>query len=43
MEMTITPQQRLSRMRKSFAKNKIVLTEDYKYFTAPDKPAKSAK
>jgi hypothetical protein len=38
-EMT-TPQQRLARMRKSFAKNKIILTEDYKYFTTPDKPTK---
>jgi hypothetical protein len=27
-------------MRKSFAKNKSVLTEDYKYFITPDKPAK---
>jgi len=35
-----TPQQRLLRMRKSFAKNKSVLTEDYKYFTTPDKPTK---
>jgi len=33
-----TPQQRMARMRKSFAKNKSVLTEDYKYFTTPDKP-----
>ena len=36
----ITPDQRLSRMRKSFEKNKSVLTEDYKYFITPDKPAK---
>ena len=35
-----TPQERLARMHKSFAKNKSVLTEDYKYFTTPDKPAK---
>jgi hypothetical protein len=35
-----TPQQRLARMRKSFEKDKSVLTEDYKYFTTPDKPAK---
>src|SRR5580704_5929240 len=35
-----TPQQRLARMRKSFEKNKSVLTEDYKYFTTPDAPAK---
>jgi hypothetical protein len=34
-EMT-TPQQRLARMRKSFAKNKSILTVDYKYFTTPD-------
>jgi hypothetical protein len=34
-----TPQQRLARMRKSFAKNKSVLSEDYKYFTTPDKSA----
>jgi hypothetical protein len=34
-----TPQQRLARMRKSFEKNKSVLTEDYKYFITPDKPA----
>jgi hypothetical protein len=31
-----TPQQRLDRMRKSFAKNKSVLAEDYKFFTTPD-------
>jgi ADP-dependent phosphofructokinase/glucokinase len=35
-----TPHERLSRMRKSFAKNKSVLTEDYKYFITPDKPVK---
>ncbi len=35
-----TPQQRLARMRKSFEKDKSVLTEDYKYFTTPDKAAK---
>jgi hypothetical protein len=34
-----TPHQRLDRMRKSFAKNKSVLTEDYKYFTTPDRAA----
>jgi hypothetical protein len=34
-----TPLQRLARMRKSFEKDKSVLTEDYKYFTTPDKPA----
>jgi hypothetical protein len=38
-EMT-TPHERLARMRKSFAKNKSVLTEDYKYFITPDKPDK---
>ncbi len=35
-----TPQQRLGRMRKSFAKNKSVLTEDYKYFITSDKASK---
>ncbi len=35
----ITPNQRLARMRKSFDKNKSVLTEDYKYFITPDAPA----
>jgi len=33
-----TPHQRLARMRKSFEKNKSILTEDYKYFTTPDTP-----
>jgi hypothetical protein len=36
----ITPNERLARMRKSFARDKSVLTEDYKYFTTPDKEAK---
>ena len=36
----ITPTERLDRMRKSFAKNKGILTEDYKYFITPDKPTK---
>ena len=31
-----TPHERLARMRKSFAKNKSVLTEDYNYFATPD-------
>jgi hypothetical protein len=35
-----TPQRRLARMRKSFEKDKSVLTEDYKYFITPDKPDK---
>jgi hypothetical protein len=35
----ITPQQRLIRMRKSFEKDKSVLTADYKYFTTSDVPA----
>jgi hypothetical protein len=35
-----TPQERLARMRKSFDRNKSVLTEDYKYFITPDKPVK---
>jgi hypothetical protein len=34
----MTPNQRLIRMHKSFAKNKSVLTEDYKYFITPDAP-----
>jgi hypothetical protein len=38
-----TPQERLARMRESFAKNKSVLIEDYKYFIAPDKPAKQPR
>jgi hypothetical protein len=37
-----TPHERLARMRKSFAKNKSVLTEDYKYFTTPDAQPKPA-
>ncbi len=35
--MVMTPNQRLDRMRKSFEKGKSVLTEDYKYFTTPNK------
>ena len=38
--MMTTPHQRLVRMRKSFERNKSVLTADYKYFTAPDAPVK---
>jgi hypothetical protein len=34
----MTPNQRLARMRKSFEKNKRILTEDYNYFTTPDVP-----
>jgi len=34
------PHERLVRMRKSFAKNKSMLAEDYKYFTTPDASAK---
>ena len=30
------PHQRLDRMRKSFERDRSVLTEDYKYFTTPD-------
>jgi hypothetical protein len=37
---TLSPQQRLARMRKSFEKDKSVLTEDYKYFIAPDATVK---
>ena len=32
----ITSHQRMIRVRKSFEKNKSVLTVDYKYFTTPD-------
>jgi hypothetical protein len=35
-----TPNERLVRMRKSFANDRSVLTEDYKYFTTPNKAAK---
>jgi hypothetical protein len=35
----MTPHDRLARMRKSFEKDKSVLTEDYKYFITPDAPA----
>jgi hypothetical protein len=38
-----TPQKRLASMHKSFAKNKSVLTEDYKYFITPDKAAKQPR
>jgi hypothetical protein len=38
-----TPYERLARMRKSFVKDRSVLTEDYKYFTTPDKTAQRAK
>jgi hypothetical protein len=34
------PYERLARMRKSFEKDKSMLTADYKYFTTPDEPAK---
>jgi hypothetical protein len=37
-EMT-TPQERLARMRKSFEKNRSVLTVDYKYFITPAAPS----
>jgi hypothetical protein len=40
VELMTTPHERLNRMRKSFAKNKSVLTEDYKYFTTPDTPTR---
>lgn len=36
----LTPDERLTRMRKSFDRYKSVLAEDYKYFTTPDAPAK---
>src|SRR5208283_2106484 len=34
----ITPIQRLERMRESFEANKIILAEDYRYFTTPVMP-----
>jgi hypothetical protein len=34
-----TPHERLARMRKSFERNRSVLSADYKYFTTPDAPA----
>lgn len=34
----ITPQERLTRMRKSFEKDKSVLVQDYKYFISSVKP-----
>jgi hypothetical protein len=34
-----TSHERLARMRKSFEKDKSVLTEDYKFFPTPDAPA----
>lgn len=41
----ITPRQRLSRMRKSFEKDRNVLTDDYEYFTAsmPHAPTRQNK
>jgi len=36
--MMMTPHQRLVRMRKSFERDKSVLTADYKYFITPDAP-----
>jgi hypothetical protein len=33
-----TPHERLARMRKSFEKDRSVLSTDYKYFTMPDAP-----
>jgi hypothetical protein len=37
---TMTPIQRLTRMRTSFERDKSVLTADYKYFTTPDASTK---
>jgi hypothetical protein len=34
----ITPCERLARMRKSFERNRTVLTADYKYFITPGAP-----
>jgi hypothetical protein len=33
-----TPNERLTRMRESFEKDKRVLAEDYEYFITPDNP-----
>jgi hypothetical protein len=33
-----TPQERLSRMRKSFEKDRSVLAGDYEFFTTPNAP-----
>ena len=38
-----SPHERLARMRKSFERDKSVLTVDYKYFTTPDAPARPHK
>lgn len=35
---SMTPLQRLTRMRKSFAKDCSILVEDYAYFTTPEPP-----
>ena len=34
----MTPAQRLLRMRRSFAKDKSIASEDYEHFTTPDAP-----
>ena len=39
VEMMTTPERRLSRMRKSFEKNKSVLVDDYAHFTTQDATA----
>jgi hypothetical protein len=41
MTKMTTPQERLARMRKSFARNKSVLTEDYKYFITRERQLSS--
>jgi hypothetical protein len=38
MAPKMTPLQRLDRMRESFARDKSVLAEDYKFFTTPATP-----
>ena len=38
MKRSMSPLQRLARMRLSFAKNKSILAEDYEYFTKPHAP-----
>ena len=35
-----TPNQRLARMRKSFEKDRSILSADYRYFTKPNAPPK---
>lgn len=41
--MTMTPLQRLTRMRRAFAKNRSILMDDYEYFTTPRVPIPQSK